>query len=143
YDADVPVIYNNAWYLSLESDNLNNPPATSPTQWEPISAHNEVLSIYEEGSVYIGDLILVIKDSTLYQLDRTVAGDVPFVSVDFATELAAGKWKVMTSGEAGVGGTARFIRGGTWIWKRYGFNFETVDTEYYLPGVADPIFVPA
>jgi hypothetical protein len=104
YDAGDPVIYDSAWYLSLVGSNLNNQPDESPTEWEAINAYNQVLSIYETGAVYIGELILVIRDGFLYQLDRAVVGDTPFVSTDFAAELAANKWVIFTGGEQGPPG---------------------------------------
>jgi hypothetical protein len=104
YDAGDPVIYNSAWYLSLVGSNLNNQPDESPTEWEAINAYNQVLSIYETGAVYIGELILVIRDGFLYQLDRAVVGDTPFVSTDFTAELAANKWVIFTGGEQGPPG---------------------------------------
>lgn len=104
YDAGDPVIYNSAWYLSLVGSNLNNQPDLNPSDWEPINAYNQVLSIYETGAVYIGELILVIRDGFLYQLDRAVVGDTPFVSTDFAAELAANKWVIFTGGEQGPPG---------------------------------------
>ncbi len=92
YDSGDPVIYASAWYLSLIDTNLNNIPSTSPTQWEPINAFNTVLSIWEVNAVYLGELTIVLKDNALYLLDRDIAGAGPFLSTDFAAELAAGSW---------------------------------------------------
>ena len=90
-DGD-PVIYDQAWYLSLSAANLANQPDTSPLLWEPVNAFNTVLSLWEVNGVYIGELNIVLKDGKLYQLNRTLVGDVPFVSTDFDAELAAGEW---------------------------------------------------
>ena len=92
YDAGDPVIYNNAWYLSLADSNLNNIPDSSPLSWDPINAFNTVLSIWEVNAVYLGNLTIVINDDKLYLLDRDIVGDVPYLSTDFAAELAAGDW---------------------------------------------------
>lgn len=111
YALGNPVIYNQAWYLSLVASNLNNRPDISPTQWEEINAYNEVLSIYETGSVYIGQLVLVINGTSLFMLDREEVGNEPFVSLDFAAELAAYKWIRFAGGEKGDPGAAVTILG--------------------------------
>lgn len=92
YDTGDPVIYDSAWYLSLVDTNLNNTPDSSPTEWDPVNAFNTVLSIWEQDAVYLGELTIVIKDNKLYLLDRDSVGSEPYVSSDFATELAAGDW---------------------------------------------------
>lgn len=92
YASGDPVIYDSAWYLSLVGSNLNNQPDTSPTEWEPVNAFNTVLSIWEVNAVYLGELTIVIKDDKLYLLDRDTVGADPYVSTDFASELAAGDW---------------------------------------------------
>lgn len=92
YAINAPVIYDAAWYLSLAGANLNNQPDISPLSWEPVNAFNTVLSIWELNAVYLGELTIVIKDSKLYLLDRDTVGADPYVSTDFAAELAAGDW---------------------------------------------------
>lgn len=97
YSAGDPVISGSAWYLSLVDDNLGNDPATNPTEWEPINAQNNVLSIYEADSVYLGLLSIVVKDGALYLLDREVVGDSPFLSSDFDAEVTANQWLPLLS----------------------------------------------
>ncbi|WP_373399686.1 hypothetical protein V8V91_08515 [Algoriphagus halophilus] len=92
YSIDDPVIYDSSWFLSLVNSNLNNTPDSSPTEWDPVNAFNTVLSIYEVNGVYLGTLTIVIKDNKLYLLDRDAVGTDPYVSTDFAAELAAGDW---------------------------------------------------
>lgn len=92
YSTGDPVIYDSAWYLSLVDSNLNNTPDSNPTEWDPVNAFNTVLSIYEVNAVYLGTLTIVINNDKLYLLDRDSVGSGPYVSTDFAAELAAGDW---------------------------------------------------
>jgi hypothetical protein len=147
YPSDVvPVLWKDTWLVSNIADNLGNVPISTagvvhPT-WRIIaSSVGSGIRIWE-AIVYPNVLEIVFRGSHLYYLNRDVVGPSPFVSSNFATELAANQWVALSGGEQSVN-AARFIRGGTWIWKGVGFQFETVDTEYYLPGVTDPIFVPA
>jgi hypothetical protein len=111
YSADDPVIYSGAWYLSLVDTNLNNTPDTNPTEWEPINAQNNVISIYEDETVYLGLLTIVINTDKLYLLDRDQVGVGAYLSSDFDTELTAGDWLQLSGGEKGDPGTSVTILG--------------------------------
>jgi len=158
YSIGDPVIYAKAWYLSLSSTNLNNIPSSSPLNWELIGSENNVISIYSPNKVYLGEITLVMESMKLYLLDRDVVGAGPFLSTDFAGELAAGKWLTLSGGEKGDPGTSvtilgsfatsaelpatgnpgdgYLITGDLWVWN--GSAFENMGSIQGPAGVAGP-----
>lgn len=103
YPADtVPVIWQDKWLVSNIADNEGNVPINTsgvvhPT-WRVIgSSSGSGIQIWS-AIVYPNTLEIVFNGGTLYYLDRAVVGTDPFVSSDFATELAAEQWKTLSGG---------------------------------------------
>lgn len=103
YPADtVPVIWQDKWLVSNIADNEGNVPINTsgvvhPT-WRVIgSSSGSGIQIWS-AIVYPNTLEIVFNSGTLYYLDRAVVGTDPFVSSDFATELAAEQWKTLSGG---------------------------------------------
>ena len=99
-----PVIYNDQWLVSNIDNNQGIVPINEVGQvhgsWRIVSASSSNLQPWE-AQVYINKLEVVDKDNKFYKLNRTVVGDGPFSSIDFAAELAADKW-VLYSGTGDV-----------------------------------------
>lgn len=97
YSSDIqPVLWQDQWLVSNISNNLGNVPISSSgvvhPSWRLIgSSAGSGIRIWQ-AVVYPNTLEIVFQDGQLYFLDREVVGIDPFVSVDFASELNAGKW---------------------------------------------------
>lgn len=98
YPKDVaPVLYNDQWLVSNIADNVGILPINESGQvhgaWRIVSASSGNLQPWEP-KIYINKLEVVDKDDKFYKLNRTLVGDGPFSSVDFAAELAEEKWVI-------------------------------------------------
>lgn len=107
-----PVIWQDQWLVSNIADNEGNVPISTagvvhPT-WRVVGSSAGSGIKEWEAIVYPNSLEIVFVDGGLYYLDRAVVGADPFVSVDFATELAAEQWEILVGGQGGIpsGGTA-------------------------------------
>lgn len=93
-----PVFWRDQWLVSNIADNEAIEPINEAGQvhgsWRIVSASSGVVQAYAV-RVYINPLEIVFTGGSLYYLDRDVVGTGPFSSLDFATELAAAKWKVI------------------------------------------------
>jgi hypothetical protein len=109
YPADTtPVLWRDNWLVSNIANNQGNVPISTagvvhPT-WRIIGSSAGSGIRPWSAIVYANVLEIVFSDGMLYYLDRDEVGTSPFVSVNFATELAAGKWKILTGGEPGPEG---------------------------------------
>ncbi|WP_057935844.1 hypothetical protein [Algoriphagus resistens] len=106
YPADTtPVLWQDNWLVSNIADNEGNVPINTagvvhPT-WRIIGSSVGSGIRPWQAIVYPNVLEIIFSAGFLYYLDRNEVGTDPFVSVDFATELAAGEWKILTGGEKG------------------------------------------
>ena len=93
YAADTqPVLWRDQWLVSNTNGNIGNVPISTagvvhPT-WRVIgSSAGSGIRIWTP-IVYPNTLEIVFFEGALYYLNRAVVGNDPFVSVNFATELA-------------------------------------------------------
>lgn len=92
-----PVLWRDLWLVSNITNNEGIEPVTAqgvvnPT-WRKIGNSSGGGITVWEAILYPNILEVVYYDTKLYYLDRTVVGIDPFLSSDFVTEEAAGKWK--------------------------------------------------
>jgi hypothetical protein len=102
YPRDIqPVLWRDLWLVSNITNNVGI---------EPVSALGVVNSTWRvvgssagsgirpwEAIVYGNILEIVFAEDSIYYLDRDVVGADPFLSANFTTERAEGKWKSFTN----------------------------------------------
>jgi hypothetical protein len=95
-----PVLYKDEWFVSNIEGNQGIAPMDANGNvhgsWRLVSASSGGVMQYEP-RVYTYPLEIVFNTGKLYYLERGIVGPDPFSSVDFATELAEGKWKTLAS----------------------------------------------
>lgn len=108
YAADTqPVLWQDQWLVSNTNGNIGNVPISTagvvhPT-WRVIgSSAGSGIRIWTP-IVYPNTLEIVFFEGAIYYLNRAVVGNDPFVSVNFATELAGDIWLEFLGGEGGGG----------------------------------------
>jgi hypothetical protein len=100
-DGDISTYGGEVW-ISNENDNTGNPPGPTSTHWT-IGVHAAAGEAYWSPGVYTGDAPIVIKEKPAGVFGQyLLVAPRPFNSVDFDTELAAGKWKPLAP-PAGAG----------------------------------------
>lgn len=92
--------WNLKFWKSLVDGNLNNQPVEG-AYWTEVSKSVSGNFGYWAAGVFTIDPTIVMFSDKLYWLDNTVV-TIPFESVDFAAELAANKWKLITGSVGGV-----------------------------------------
>lgn len=92
--------WNLKFWKSLVDGNLNNQPVEG-AYWTEVSKSESGNLGYWAAGVFTVDPTIVMFSDKLYWLDNTVV-TIPFESIDFAAELAANKWKLITGSVGGV-----------------------------------------
>lgn len=105
YAVDEVVEFQGKWYKSLDTPNLGNvPSAAGSLFWEETSKNSSSSLVKWAAGTYITDDVFVVYDDNqdpadpawrMYALKNATR---PFLSADFAVELAAGDWVAFVGG---------------------------------------------
>lgn len=105
YAVDEVVEFQGKWYKSLDTPNLGNvPSAAGSLFWEETSKNSSSSLVKWAAGTYITDDVFVVYDDNqdpadpawrIYALKNATR---PFLSADFAVELAAGDWVAFVGG---------------------------------------------
>ncbi len=113
-----PVLWQDQWLVSNIPNNTGNVPINTSgvvhPSWRVISSSPGSGIADWSAGVYPNSLEIVFVAGSLYYLDRNEVGADPFVSSDFANELAANQWVTLTGG-GGSGGMVNAVVAGTGI----------------------------